>query len=84
MQLAFNKPYQSDFRGGSFKGNIERPYFLEKNNLHIDYNELLEKGIQLYGEEASSPQPTKSITEQYKLRYEWYFTLRENYKSSML
>jgi len=75
MQLGFDKPF-----GGNFTGDARRPYFLEKENFDINYDELLDKGISFYGEKALSPQPSKSATEEFKLKYEWYFTLKQNYE----
>jgi len=42
MHLAFNRPINDDSQS-----NPQRPYFLEKDHLHINYDELLDKSLNL-------------------------------------
>lgn len=82
MQIMHNKPFSESFKVGAFGGGEGYDaYFLSKSTMNIDYEELFVNALNLYGEGASKPQPSESITEQFKRGYEWYYTLRDNYET---
>jgi len=80
LQIHFDKEFKGSMVLDAFKGYRERPYFLEKENFNMDYDQLLNQAIGYYTEGALKPHPTKNLEEQYKLRYEWFFTLKQNYE----
>jgi len=79
LQKHFNKEFQIETIGGSYEGGVENLYFLEKNNIKVNYDEFLNQALNYYGEMASDPMTLEGLREQSKFQYEWYFTLRENY-----
>ncbi len=81
MQMHYNEEFRANFMPNTFSGGIEHPYFLEKDNIDIDYEELLNNAISIYGDKSKIQ---NAAQEQYQKLTDLYSALNEYYNQEII
>ncbi len=84
LQIHNDKEIQADFLTGTYRGERDKFYALEKENFDIDYEQFILNTTNHYKQEASKDQKFEYIKENYIQRAEWFSILQNNYQNKPL